>query len=319
VKTVSKNCSRVGLTAIMAVIDSISQFFLPLSTISYYRIAEDLPSLVANTNFSHGVPSHFVATSFSSTVVDINGDKVPTSTSITVTAQDNDLDTFHDKYLLNHDGMRTLTVYGDMSTSFVEYLAVMLRNCAIQSSRRAGIEKYRDTTGNILQLRSVGTGDNFYSIEKSFINANIFKFDKNKLKAVDDFTSGYRALNPFQLQTSNPEDDVKSLIDDAKKRLDTFRDEGDSEEKIEGNKGGSESDGINTYFTIQLSSTPSDFSISLAQTVGKDLAVLASPLTKGAIVTDVAWYEEDEEEDLFEVSFFSMQALSACSVSYNPH
>jgi len=320
--TTDKIIHLSDVIAIKAVIDCIFRVTLPIATTSYYRIAAELPTLLANTCFSHATPSQCRSSSLTCTA-ELGNESKTSVGDVSSSALDIDLESFCEDNLQNHDRIRSLHLTGEMSSSFIEKVAITLRKSGKQQSRRG------DTRG-VGEIRKEGIAGGRVgsaTIENHFVNANIFKIDKNKLKTIDEFSSGYTVQNPFQLQTSKPEENATGLIDGAKKRLVLSHGEGN-------NEGGDididdvDDDGISgagNYFTLQLHSNLNDFSFSLAQTVdhlcaipvvySEDRSAMCCPVERGTVMTDIAWYEDDNC-DSFEVSVVRMPELSARSIAY---
>lgn len=327
-----------GSSAIHAVIDCIIKFSLPLNSTSYYHVAADLPTLMAKTTFSHGVLCQCVPSSYTC-VAEGGGETTSAAEGVapssSIRALDMTLESFQENFLMKHDRMRTLHLTGDMTSSFIEELAMMLRQCGQQS--QLPLPHDEAMTASLKKF----TND----LSKDDINSNIFKIDENKLKAIDDISVSFSVRNPFQLIVSNPLENTALLLKEAKNKFNAQK--GDIMLLSHGNNNQNYNNDVDTvqdqpwnYFKIKLNSSLSDFNFSITQTIdhlagmtcvkAQDLSTSSTSMCVrgGTVVTEVAWFEEDEEENdeetgggegregLFEVTLFNMPDLSCCSILY---
>jgi hypothetical protein len=305
-------CCWIGITAVQAVLDSIGKFVLPLNSTSYYRVAADLPSLVAPTDFMHGIRTPCVPAAYTCAAAQ-EGEGASLSTS----ASNIDVESFQMDHVKQHDRVRTLQLTGVMSSSFIEEVAVLLRRCGQQqqSVNQSGqASSSGDTNNDDNHDNKAAAMSSKRHLDKTDVNANIFKIDKNKLKVIDQLAVSYNVLNPFKLSTSNPLDTTAILLKEAQNK---------SNDSVL-------PDSFKNYFNIKLNFSVSDGNFSIGQTTDQ-LHGLAQVTTGGAgaslpgccvaggtIMTDVAWYAEDEDFDTtFEVSLFNMPELSYSSVLYS--
>ena len=211
-----------------------------------------------------------------------------------------------------------------MTSFFIEELAVLLRECGQQQQNTRP-----SATLDLQNNQHTERGQEIIKLNEGDINPNIFKIDKSKLKIIDDFAVSFTVLNPFKLSTSNPLESTAVLIKEAQQKKNTLQLKG-----VQDNNDVDEVEGESwNFFTMKLNSSLSDFNFAVAQTINQ-LHVIPAVRVKdqthccqippaavdrvqgGTVVTDVAWYEEDGEDALFEVSLFSMPELSSTSVVY---